>query len=113
MAVKTLTDLDSAMGWKAPGNATDLFDVLQQLQGLKQTVIAGGAAGNHTVTGIATTDHLIGVNHLVGDGTQLTGAANNLTSEFTISAANTIDNTGGTATTNGVLIVTYFDTTGA
>ena len=32
-----------------------------------------------------------------------------LTSEFTVSAANTINNTGGTATTSDDLVVTYWD----
>ena len=76
----------------------------------KTAVIDGGAAGDHTVTGIATADQIVSVVHLVGDGTQLTGAAA-LTSEFSITATNTINNAGGTATTNGKLIVTYIDKT--
>lgn len=75
---------------------------------LKQVAISGGAAGNHTVTGIAVEDQLIAVLHITGDGTQLTGGAT-LTSEFSITAANTINNTGGTSSANGVLIVTYLD----
>lgn len=74
---------------------------------LRQTVIAGGSTGNHTVSGITTNDVLKAVNHLVGDGTQLTGAVNDLTDEFSIDSDDTIDNTGGTDTTNGVLIVTW------
>lgn len=72
------------------------------------TVIDGGAAGNHTVTGIAVGDELLGVVHITGDGTQLTGGED-LLSEFTITAANTINNTGGTATTNGILLILYND----
>ena len=75
---------------------------------VEQTVVDGGAAGDHTVTGITTSDTLISVLHVEGDGTQLTGAAD-LTSEFSITGADTINNTGGTASTNGVLIVTYTD----
>lgn len=74
---------------------------------LRQTVITGGAAGDHTVTGIKSEDVLKAVNHLVGDGTQLTGAVNDLTDEFSISGDDTINNDAGTDTTNGVLIVTY------
>lgn len=72
-----------------------------------QKLINGGAAGNHTVTGIATADALISVFHLPDAGA--IDAMADLTSEFTISAANTINNTGGTATTNGKLLVTYQD----
>ena len=75
---------------------------------IKGALIAGGAAGNHTVTGIATADALIQVLYFVGAGTDVTDVSD-LTSEFTISAANTINNTGGTATTGGKLQVFYQD----
>lgn len=74
---------------------------------IKQAVIAGGAAGALTVTGIATTDRLIGVVRLNRDGTAATIDVTNITAEFTITAANTIDNTAGTNTTGDSLIVTY------
>lgn len=71
---------------------------------IKAALIAGGAAGDHTVTGIAVADNLIMVLHYT------TGAAlADLTSEFTISAANTINNDGGTATTSDQLLVLYQD----
>ena len=38
------------------------------------------------------------------------GTAADLSSEFTITAANTINNTGGTASTNGLLLVKWYDT---
>lgn len=69
------------------------------------TIIAGGAAGAHTVTGIKTRDTLVSVLHVDFTDASETGA--NITAEFTISAADTIDNTGGTATTGGFLIVTF------
>ncbi len=69
------------------------------------TIIAGGAAGNHTVTGIKAADTLVSVLHVDFTDASETGA--DLTSEFTISAVNTINNTGGTATTGGFLVVTY------
>jgi hypothetical protein len=81
---------------------------------IKQAVIAGGAAGAHTVTGIATTDELVSVlqaDIAADTGTSASGdkvqAINDLTSEFTISAANTIDNATHTDTTGDTLIVTY------
>lgn len=66
---------------------------------LRQTIIDGGAAGPLTVTGIKTSDQLVAV-------LDVTNTAD-LTDEFTVSAADTIDNTDGTATTGASLIVTY------
>ena len=67
---------------------------------LRTAVIAGGAAGNLTVTGIATADKLKAVQRVDAAGA-------NLASEFTISAADTINNTGGTNTTGFVLLVVW------
>ncbi len=73
---------------------------------LKQAVIAGGSAGALTVTGIKTRDQLVSVLRAVGGGTDVTDVTD-LTAEFSITAADTIDNTGGTATTGSKLIVSY------
>jgi hypothetical protein len=71
---------------------------------LKQALIDGGAAGNHTVTGIEENDELVSVLHYT------TGAAlADLTSEFSISAADTINNTGGTDSSGDQLWVTWID----
>jgi hypothetical protein len=70
-----------------------------------QTAIAGGAAGDHTVTGIATTDTLVSVLQI--DATDASETVADLTAEFSISKADTISNTGGTATTGSFLLVTY------
>ncbi len=72
----------------------------------KHAVVAGGAAGNITVTGIKTTDTLAAVLRLVGAATTLTNITD-LTSEFTITATSTINNTGGTATTADKLLVLW------
>jgi len=111
MALKgTLATLATMLGWENPASGgVGLKDVIQQLRGLKVVATEGAAAGNITITGIATEDHLVSVQHLAGDGTQLNGGAADLTAEFSITAANTINNTGGTSTANGVVIVTYFD----
>jgi hypothetical protein len=69
----------------------------------------GAAAGDHTITGIATADTLVSVIYLNFAGT--VAVVGNLTAEFTITAADTINNAGGTDTTGGVLIVTYRDAT--
>jgi len=73
-------------------------------------VVAGGAAGDFTITGIAVGDYLSSV-----VGFLLTEAGPNgitilnLTSEFSITAANTINNGGGTSSAAGMLFVTYYD----
>lgn len=69
---------------------------------VEQAFIDGGAAGNHTVTGITTTDTLTSVLHDSSGGILA-----DLTGEFSISAANTINNGGGTATSSDKLLVTY------
>jgi beta-galactosidase GanA len=65
--------------------------------------IAGGSAGDHTVTGIKVTDKLLAVMHW----TPTTLVPANLLSEFTISAADTINNDGGTDTSSDFLVVFY------
>lgn len=64
------------------------------------TVVAGGAAGALTVTGIKADDLLLAV-------IDVSAAGPNLVSEFTITADDTIDNTGGTDTTGMVLLVVH------
>lgn len=66
------------------------------------TIIAGGSAGNHTVTGVQAEDQLDRVLHETTAGLIV-----DLTSEFTISADNTIENAGGTDTSSDSLIVEY------
>lgn len=69
------------------------------ISGNTQTVVAGAAAGDITVTGIKADDVLKSVLNLT-DGT-------NVTAEFTITADDTINNTGETATTGDVLLVVW------
>lgn len=70
-------------------------------QAIRHIVIAGGAAGAlATVTGIALGDRLIAV-------IDTSAAGPNLASEFTVTAADTIDNTGGTDTTGMILLVVW------
>lgn len=64
-----------------------------------QALVSGGAAGDITVTGITTDDNLLMV-------LNVTDAAD-LTSEFSITAADTINNTAGTATTGDLLLVIW------
>jgi len=74
---------------------------------LGKALINGGSAGAHTVSDIASGDELVLV--FEQDGTS--GLLTDLTSEFSITGANTIDNTGGTDTTGDKLFVLYLDLT--
>ena len=71
---------------------------------VRMVSIEGGAAGDHTVEGITTRDVLKSVMYFSSD-TSLTIAT--LTDEFKITANGVINNTGGTATTDGYLVVFY------
>ena len=74
----------------------------------KIAIIDGGAAGDHTVTGIAVGDILVMVLHITTKAAIATMA--DLTSEFTV-AAGKINNTDGTATTDDQLLIFYEDLT--
>lgn len=79
---------------------------------IRKTRILGGAAGNHTVTGIAVGDLILYVWHhpVLNEAAPNTfSAPEDLTSEFSVSAADTINNTGGTDTTGGWLEIDWFD----
>ena len=69
-------------------------------------LIAGAAAGNVAATGIKTTDTLVSVLRMIAAGTTMTGITD-LTSQFTIPSADTINNTSGTNTTGDKLLVIY------
>jgi hypothetical protein len=67
---------------------------------LESRSVAGAAAGNLTVPGVKVGDRLLYV--------QPTGVASaNLASQFTITADDTINNTGGTSTLGQFVIVTW------
>jgi hypothetical protein len=70
------------------------------LQDLSSRQVAGAAAGNLTVTGIKLDDRLV----LVQD---LTNGNSDITTEFSITADDTINNTGGTSTNAHSVLVTW------
>jgi len=79
---------------------------------IKMFMVAGGSAGSHTITGITTADKLLGVTSILPTAAQLSTCvltSDDITTECTISAADTIDNTGGTDTTGALLLVLYAD----
>jgi hypothetical protein len=81
---------------------------------IKFSALTEGAAGNFTVTGITTDDSILGV---VGWGVVLGEAAPNtiaitkfdLTSEFTITATDTINNGGGTTLADKLMLCIWWD----
>lgn len=73
---------------------------------VRAAVVSGAAAGNVTVAGIAASDTLVLVMRFIGAGVAVTDVAG-ITSEFSVTAANTINNTGGTNTTGDKLLVVW------
>lgn len=71
---------------------------------IRQLSIAGGAAGDHEVDGITTRDALKSVVYVSFDDSL---EVETLTDEFSISEDGIINNTGGTVTTGGFLIILY------
>lgn len=67
---------------------------------LTSRAVAGAVAGDLAVTGIVLGDILI----LVQD---LTAGSANIASEFTVTAADTINNTGGTSTNGHTVLVVW------
>jgi hypothetical protein len=67
--------------------------------------VAGAAAGNLTVTGVATCDTLLHVYSAAFDTDGDITGVSDLVDEFSITAANTINNTGGTSTADNLVTV--------
>lgn len=91
---------------KTPFGQRQAFGEITDLKStLKFSLVAGAAAGNVTITGIAVGDQIISVIH------NTAGALADLTAEFSITAADTINNVGGTATDGDQLLVIWADLT--
>lgn len=90
-------------GGVAPGQANLPSGFLQV------DLVAGGAAGNITITGIAVGDELVFVGQFTTAASIATLA--DRTAEYSVTATNTINNTGGTASTGDQLLVMWIDRT--
>lgn len=78
--------------------------------GMKFFAVAGGSAGDFTITGIKVGDSLMSVmGFILVEGGPNALTILNLTSEFTITADGTINNDGGTTSAAGMLFVVYAD----
>jgi len=73
---------------------------MSDFDNFKSRTVDGAAAGNITVTGVLLGDRLITVQRV-----DVAGA--NLVAEFTVTADNTINNTGGTSTAAGKVLVLW------
>lgn len=76
---------------------------------LKFNAIAGGAAGNHTLTGISTEDSLLGIAHVTIDTDGTVADTTDILSEFSITSDDTLNNAGGTGTTDDLLLILWQD----
>jgi hypothetical protein len=70
-----------------------------QPQNIRCLSITGGVAGDHTVNGVGTRDILTSV---------CAGTEGDITTEFSITAANTINNTGGSDTSGETVVVMWY-----
>jgi hypothetical protein len=77
----------------------DIFPLMSDFADLTSFVAAGAVAGNMTVTGIVVGDII----RIVQDLT----TGDNLATEFTVTAADTINNTGGTSTNGHAVLVIW------
>ncbi|MHB8123489.1 MAG: hypothetical protein ACYDG4_15200 [Desulfuromonadaceae bacterium] len=112
------TKADNALAWLVL-NDTRIDDVVvdvgandSRVTALEEyvphlNVITGGAAGDHTLTGIATGDELVGVLYVAKGAENLT-AVTDVGTEFSINAtADRISNWAGTNTTGGYLLAAW------
>lgn len=84
----------------------DLSNLTYLPNGLAQgvTIIVGGAAGDHTVTGITTKDKILGVQAIEFNG-GVPHDVHSIGDEFTITDDDTINNDGGTDTSDMFVFV--------
>ncbi len=76
---------------------------------VRTSIIQGGAVGNFTLTGIKQhKDFIVSVIYIPFPSVTPWAAPSDISSEFSISADNTITNTT-TNTTNGLLLVTWYN----
>jgi hypothetical protein len=107
IAVEGERDSDNALAWLALNNTRT---TAVECRISHMTVIAGGAAGNHTVAGISVGDPIIGAVYISKAAGNLTGVVD-LKAEFTVLANDVIENAGHTATSDGYIIFTWEDRT--
>jgi len=83
---KSMSDLDSAFGWKAPGSQIDLRDMVQELQGIRVSsvkfsgdaasaaLLVRGAGGvSNSTTDINTNDVIFGAVEFQSSTTRFSG----------------------------------------
>jgi hypothetical protein len=77
---------------------------------IRLSAVKGSTAGNFTITGITTSDAIMSVIKVrYSTGGIVVNSVADLSSEFSVTAANTINNTSGTNSTNAVLLVMWAD----
>ncbi len=76
--------------------------------GVRLSLLTGAVAGSHAMSDVTASDELVGVLYFPGAGVAVVNVLD-LSAEFAISGAGTIDNTGGTNTTGGKLAVLWLD----
>jgi hypothetical protein len=120
---KSLGDLDSSYGWKAPGSQIDLRDMVQELQGLHMSLAVGGSAsallevqgsGAETKAAalISQSDVVVGALHFEGVGGTSGITFVSLRSDVRVAATAGYISISGATTAGDQILVLWFDKTG-
>lgn len=118
---KSLTDLDTAFGWKAPGSEIDLRDMIQEFQGLRVSIVNGGTAsallevkgsgGVSKSAKISTSDVIFGA--IEFDNVAASGVAKlSLRNDVRIAATAGYVSISGGATSGGQILLFWLDKDG-
>ena len=121
--IKSLSDLDAAYGWKAPGTEANLRDIVQELQGFRVSMVKGAAQSTLTkvlnaggvstgaADAISTSDVILAAVEF--DNVAESGVAT-LSLRADIRAATTAGyvHLSGGATTNNHILLFWWDKTG-
>jgi len=120
---KSLSDLDTSFGWKAPGTQVDLKDAIQELQGLHMSVAVGAGASallelqgsgaeSKAAALITQDDVIVGVLEFVGQGGTSGVTWFSMRGDVRIAATPGFISISGGATTANQILVLWYDKTG-
>ena len=121
--IKSISDLDAAFGWKAPGTEADLRDIVQELQGFRVNMVKGaaqstitallnaGGVSTGTADAISTSDVILAAVEF--DNVAASGVATlSLRGDIRVATTTGYVHFSGGATTNNHILVFWWDKTG-
>ena len=119
---KSLGDLDTTWGWKAPGSEVDLRDMIQELQGVRVGIAKGTTASALTrvrsAGGASAASSLISQSDVIFGAVEFDNVAAcglnwiSLRNDVRISATAGYISISGASTANGQMLIFWLDKTG-